>query len=231
MPVFIYDAVEPNGKALSGEVKSENLHKAKLYLKSKKLEIVSLKQKLVQRKFVKSKIKEIEVLFFTRQLSFLLGAGVSLIQSIEICRETTNSVHLKSILLKMIKQLQAGKSFSQCLKQRPDIFSDFYINMISCAEKTGSFDEVLKDLANYMEKSYKTKSKIKSAMIYPVVVFFIGMLLVTGLIVFIVPRFSIMYGDKSLPILTQSLFSLSDIMRNNPLILVGIFLVLPILIY
>ena len=232
MPTFIYNAVQLNGKTLSGQVKAESLRKAQLQLKIKKLEVISIEEKSVAF-FSKGgkKVKKTVLFFFTRQLSFLLEAGVSLIQALEMCSESCSSPVLKNALKGIIVQLEAGKSLSQCLKLRSDIFDEFYVNMVVCAEETGLLDQVLNDLADYMEKAEKIRSRVKSAMMYPIVVLIISTLIVTGLIVFIVPRFSNMYGDKGLPALTQALVSLSDLMRNNPLFLVTIFLGTPFCFY
>ena len=232
MPTFIYNAVEPNGKAISGKIKAEDLRKAQFNLKIKRLEVVSIEEKAIISSFVKNrKVKKTVILFFTRQLSFLLDAGVSLIQALDMCIDSCSSVQFKSALVGVIKQLEAGRSLSRCLKMRPDIFDEFYVNMVVCAEETGRLDQVLGDLADYMEKAEKIKNRVKSAMMYPVVVLIISALIITGLIVFIVPRFSSMYGDKGLPALTQALVSLSEIMRSNPLLFAVIFFGAPFGLY
>ncbi|MCZ0932584.1 MAG: type II secretion system F family protein, partial [Oligoflexia bacterium] len=232
MPTFIYNAIEKNGKAFSGQVKAEDIKKARLQLKLKRVDVISIEEKtIVPFSFGSKKVKKTVIFFFTRQLSFLLDAGVSLIQALEMCIETSSSIVFKDVLNGIIKQLEAGRSLSKCLKMRPDVFDDFYVNMVVCAEETGLLDQVLKDLADYMEKAEQIKSRVKSAMMYPVVVLAISLLIITGLIVFIVPRFANMYGDKGLPTLTQALVSLSDLMRNNPLPLIAAFLGIPLFMY
>ena len=232
MPVFTYSAIDKNGRAFTDEIKTESLEKARLHLKIKKVHVISIKEKSAAPFFkAKKKVKKTEIFFFTRQLSFLLDAGVSLIQSLEMCIDSSNSPELKEILSQTIYQLKAGRSLSNCLKLRSDIFDDFYVNMVVCAEETGMLDQILKDLADYMEKAEQIRSRVKSAMMYPITVLLISFLIIAGLIVFIVPRFSNMYGDKALPVLTQALVSLSDIMRSNPLPILGTLLGVPLLIY
>ena len=232
MPVFTYSAIDKNGRAFTDEIKTESLEKARLQLKIKKVHVISIKEKSAVPFFkAKKKVKKTEIFFFTRQLSFLLDAGVSLIQSLEMCIDSSNSPELKEILSQTIYQLKAGRSLSNCLKLRSDIFDDFYVNMVVCAEETGMLDQILKDLADYMEKAEQIRSRVKSAMMYPITVLLISFLIIAGLIVFIVPRFSNMYGDKALPVLTQALVSLSDIMRSNPLPILGTLLGVPLLIY
>ena len=232
MPVFIYNAIEKNGRVVSGQIRSQSLESARRALKIHKIDPISIKEKAIFSFFSKRrKVKTSVVLFFTRQLSFLLEAGVSLIQALEMSISNSSSPAFKEALVGIKGQLEGGRSFSKCLQIRRDIFDDFYINMIVCAEETGLLDQVLKDLADYMEKVEMIKSRVKSAMMYPIVVLVVSFLIIMGLIIFIVPRFSNMYGDKGLPALTQALVSLSDMLRNNPMPFIGFFLGAPLLIY
>ena len=167
MPAFIY-SIERDGKLIQGKIKAKNIQLAKVRLKSRSINPVYIKeQPLIPFFSGGGKIKQTVVLFFTRQLSFLLGSGVSLIQALEMCIATSEKEEFKQILRMILNQLESGKSFSKCLRSRPDVFDGFYVNMIVCAEETGLLDHVLSDLANYMEKSEMVRSKVKSAMMYP----------------------------------------------------------------
>ena len=232
MPVFIYN-IEKNGKLVKGEIKAKSLQVAQIKLKSRNIDPIYIKEKaLVPFLSGGGKVKTTVVLFFTRQLSFLLGSGVSLIQSMEMTASTIDNVYFKQVLRHIIKQLEGGKSFSKALKTRPDIFNGFYVNMIVCAEETGLLDQILKDLADYMEKAEAVKSKVKSASMYPIIVLVISFLMISGIIMFIVPKFADLYqgGSASLPALTQLLVNLSDMMRNNSFLLFGTIIAIPITI-
>ena len=230
MPVFIYN-IERRGQLVKGEIKARSLQLAQIKLKSRNIDPIYIKQKpLIPFFSGGGGVKSTVVLFFTRQLSFLLGAGVSLVQSLEMCVSTIDHLHFKQVLQSIVKQLEAGKSFSQALKTRPDIFSGFYVNMIVCAEETGLMDQVLKDMADYMEKSESIKSKVKSASMYPAIVMFISLSIISGIIIFIVPKFEALYAGNggTLPALTQSMVRLSDLMRNNTMTLLASIVMIPI---
>lgn len=232
MPVFVYN-VEKNGQLVKGEIKAKSLQLAQIKLKSRNIDPVYIREKpLIPFFSGGGGVKTTVVLFFTRQLSFLLGAGVSLIQSLEMTVETIDNVNFKAVLQHIIKQLEAGKSFSRALRARPDIFTGFYVNMIVCAEETGLLDQVLTDLADYMEKAEAIKSKVKSASMYPIIVLVISISIISGIIMYIVPKFAALYaGSKNgLPALTQALVSLSDTMRNNGLLLLGLAIAIPVAI-
>ena len=217
MAVFVYH-VEKNGQIVKNTIQAKTLQLARLKLNAQKIDPIFIKEKPMVSFFSGGgKIKTGVVLFFTRQLSFLLQSGVSLIQSLEMCINTASSPLFKEALKQIVKQLEGGQSFSRCLKARSDIFDGFYVNMIVCAEETGLLDQVLKDLANYMEKVEMIKSRVKSAMMYPVIVLMISLCIIIGIIVFVVPQFAALYADKGgLPALTQAFVSLSDFFKRQP---------------
>ena len=231
MAVFVYH-VERKGNLVKGEIRAKTLQIARLKLNAQQINPVYIKEKPMIAFFAGgSRVSSTNILFFTRQLSFLLQSGVSLVQSLQMCIESTETPAFKDALIQIVKQLEAGQSFSKCLRARPDIFDGFYVNMIVCAEETGMLDQVLKDLANYMEKAEMVKSRVKSAMMYPAVVLGISLCIITGIIIFVVPQFSALYGDKGLPALTQAFVSLSELLRGNPLPFIGTLIGVPLFIF
>ena len=232
MPVFTYN-VEQGGKLIKGQIKAKNIQIAKIRLKARRIDPVYIREKpLIPFFSGGGAVKKTVILFFTRQLSFLLNSGVSLIQSLEMCISTSENEHFKQVLRTTLKQLEGGKSFSKCLEGRPDIFDGFYVNMVVCAEETGLLDQVLTDLANYMEKAEMVRSRVRSAMMYPVIVLAISLTIITMIILFVVPQFEALYaGVGGLPALTQAFVNLSHLLRNNPLPLIVVLVGVPIGIY
>ena len=220
MPVFIYN-IEKEGQLVKAEIKAKNLQLAKIKLKSRHITPVYIKEKpLIPFFGGGGKIKKTSVLFFTRQLSFLLSSGISLVQSLEMCIATSEEAGFKEVLKYVLGQLEAGKSFSKSLRARPDVFDGFYVNMIVCAEETGLLDKVLQDLSDYMEKAEAVKSKVKSAMMYPIIVLAISFSIIIGIIMVVVPKFESLYSSSGgqLPALTQAFVHLSNALRHNSLI-------------
>ena len=233
MAAFIYH-FEKNGQIIKDKITAKNLHIAKLKLKVRNIDVVYIKQQpLIPFISGGGKIKSRNLLFFTRQIAFLLNAGVSLIQSLEMTVDTTSDLQLKNILRHIVKDLERGKSLSQAMRMYPHVFDGFYVNMIICAETTGLLDQILRDLGNYIEKREMIKSRVKSAMMYPVIVLCISLLIISGIILYVVPKFASLYGSSGseLPALTQSLMNLSNLMKSNPLLLAGVFFGVPIALY
>lgn len=233
MPVFTYN-VEQNGKLVKDEIKAKSLQIAKMKLKSRHIDPVYIKEKpLIPFFSGGGNVKRTTVLFFTRQLSFLLGSGVSLIQALQMCISTSDNESFKEVLRTTLRQLEGGKSFSRCLRARPDIFDGFYVNMIVCAEETGLLDQVLKDLADYMEKADAIASKVKSAMMYPAIVLLISFSIITGIILYVVPQFESIYASSGgqLPTLTQAFVNLSHLLKDNTIIFIACLIGIPIIAY
>ena len=232
MPVFIYH-VERDGRLIKGEIKARNLQIANIRLKARRLDPVYIKEKSLIPFFAGgSAINKKTVLFFTRQLSFLLGAGVSLVQALEMCISTNEDQNFKYVLQRLLKQLEAGKSLSKCLRSRPDVFDGFYVNMVVCAEETGLLDQILKELADYMEKAELLKSRVRSAMMYPAIVLAISISIITGIIYFVVPKFAALYANSGgLPALTQAFVNLSDLLRSHPFVLLFVLVGIPLFLW
>ena len=227
MPVYIYHA-EKGGQLRKGTLKARSQQMVSQYLKSKKMDPVYIVEKpLLPFMGGVKKVKTRDLLNMTRQLSFLLGSGVPLLQALSMLTDIIKaSPQLKKSLKHIRKKLEAGSSFTRALKGFPHIFSSFYINMVACAEETGLLDQILTDLADYMEKTEEIKSKIKSPMMYMGIVLFISLCITAGIIIFVVPTFKSLYEGSggNLPALTQSLVNLSDLMRERwQLVLVVFF--------
>lgn len=217
MPTFKYRATY-QGKIVNGELKAKSLQVANLKLKSKNLDPIFVVEKPLLPIFSKgSQIASTDIILMTRQLSFLLDSGISLIQSfdivVSIIANPTLKIHIKDIA----KQMQGGSSFSRALRSKPMVFDGFYVNMVICGEETGNMDTILDELATYMEKSENIKSRVKSAMWYPAAVLAISMAIVVALLVFVVPKFQEIYGSsgQELPAITQIFIDLSMALRTQ----------------
>ena len=233
MPIFVYH-IEKKGKLIKNKIEAKNLQLARLKLNARKIDPIYIKKQSLRTYFAGGgRINKTSLLFFTRQISFLLNAGISLVQALEMTVDTTDDNILKDILRKITKDLERGKSFSQALKSYPHIFNGFYVNMVFCAEETGLLDQILNELAGYIEKSEKIKSRVKSAMMYPIIVLTISILIISGIILFVVPQFANLYSSSggNLPGLTQSLVNLSELMRGSPLLLAALFFGIPFALF
>jgi type IV pilus assembly protein PilC len=230
MPTYSYQAKAFNGKVTQGSIEASNEAEARVKLRAKKLIPIKIMASGVGRSSsaegarvsrVKVKSKDLQV--FTRQLSVLISSGVPLLQAIEVLSESPRGKGLDVALKKIVADISEGKKLGTAFKSHPNVFSKFYINMLIAGEEGGVLDKVLLRLAMYIEKSVKLQGKIKGAMMYPVVVMFIALGVVTGLLVFVVPTFVEMFksSGQQIPPLTQTVINISEFVRDKWYVVIG----------
>ncbi|CAN5422089.1 type II secretion system F family protein [soil metagenome] len=176
---------------------------------------------LFQKKTVKPKI----LMVFTRQLATLIDAGLPLLRGLNVLAKQERDVVLKGTILRLADSVQGGSTFSESLGQHPKIFNKLYVNMVKAGELGGVLELVLTRLAEFQEKAQRVKNKVKSAMIYPVIVLSLAMIIMAFLLVFIVPKFESIFhemlGDKPLPAITQFVIGISRFMQEHWLPIIG----------
>jgi type IV pilus assembly protein PilC len=164
-------------------------------------------------------IKAEELATFTRQLATLLDAGLPLLRALEVMIRQERNLRFQAVLEQIADQVKSGNTFSDGLAQHPKIYDRLYVNMVRAGEAGGVLDVVLSRLAGFMEKAQKTKKKVKSAMVYPVVVVGVAVSIVALLMVVVVPKFQTIFDDMldgaALPGPTQLVVGVSNFMRGN----------------
>jgi len=143
--------------------------------------------------FGRVKIKRITQ--FTRQLSTLQDAGLPLLRSLQILETQQKPGKLKSILGDIVEDVEAGSTLSDAMAKHPKAFDRLYSKMVNAGEIGGVIDIILQRLANFMEKAQRLRAKIKGAMIYPVLVIIIAVVIVTGIMYFVIPKFQDIFND------------------------------------
>jgi type IV pilus assembly protein PilC len=180
--------------------------------------------------FQKRTVKAKTLMVFTRQLATLIDAGLPLLRGLNVLAKQERDVFLKNTINQVADSVQGGSTFSESLALHPKIFNKLFINMVKAGELGGVLELVLGRLAEFQEKAQKVKNKVKSAMIYPVIVLSLAMIIMAFLFVFIVPRFESIFhdmlGDKPLPAITKSVIGISGFMQDHCLILIGAIVVL-----
>jgi len=178
--------------------------------------------------FFAGRVKPKQLMVVTRQLATLLDAGVPLLRGLQILLKQEPHPTLRKALSSVQESVEGGSTFAEALTQQSRVFSNFYINMVRAGEAGGVLEEVLERLAEFMEKSERLKSKIKAAMVYPIVVLIVAMCILTFMVVKIVPEFAKVFqgmlgNNTSLPWLTRFVMNFSDFAVHRGIwIVVGI---------
>jgi type IV pilus assembly protein PilC len=175
--------------------------------------------------FQKKTVKPKTMMIFTRQLATLIDAGLPLLRGLNVLAKQERDAVLKKTINALAESVQGGSTFSEGLAQHPRLFNDLYVNMVRAGELGGVLEVVLTRLAEFQEKAQKIKNKVVAAMVYPLIVLVLAVGIMTFLMIFIVPRFEMIFhdmlGDKPLPAITLFVIGVSDFMQNHWGILLG----------
>ena len=222
MITFSYQARDMSGKIVSGIQDALNEDNAVTSLMSRGLMVLSLQQKSIATKARKKtwSVKETDLVLFTRQLSTMIEAGISLVQALTALYDQCDPKRQKSlrhIISDVTTRVQGGETFHESIAKHPRVFDRLFVSMVKAGEHGGLLAEILDRLAGFLEASARLRKKVKSAMTYPVIVICIAMAITTFLIVKVVPIFGEIFKDfgSKLPAPTQFLIDVSDFMRGE----------------
>lgn len=157
-----------------------------------------------------------DILNFTNQLAVMIRAGISLQDSLESIGEQNENSKFKVVIFDLKNRIEAGQSFSQALAEHPQTFSDLYINMVAAAEISGSLSGMLQKLAEYLDNEAETRSQVRGAMVYPIIIAFMAVTVTIFLLCFVLPRFTAIFAGKEhlLPTPTKALMATSAFLRG-----------------
>jgi len=231
---FEYKVRDRAGKLTTGKLDAENTAQVASKLKSMGYAPVSITQANagLNREISfggKKKIKLKDLAIFSRQFATMINSGLSLLRALSILTEQTENKELARVIGEVRNDIETGNSLSAAMAKHENVFPPLMVNMCKAGEVGGFLDSVLLQIAENFEAEVKLKSKIKSAMTYPVVVFVIAILAVVGMLLFIVPVFAGMFEDLGgeLPAPTKVLVFLSGAMKiMAPLGFVGLIVFL-----
>jgi type II secretory pathway component PulF len=157
-----------------------------------------------------------DILHFTNQLAVMIRAGISIQDALEGIGEQHNNAKFKAVIRDLRVRIEEGNSFSQALAEHPQVFNNLYINMVAAAEASGSLSDMLQKLAEYLDQETETRSQVKSAMVYPVIIAVMAVAVTIFLLCFVLPRFTAIFRGKEhlLPMPTVILMATSAFLRH-----------------
>jgi len=208
---YRYEAIDPSGLRVKGVEEAITTGAAHLALLEQGLQPVTLNEKrsILQFEITRRKVPRPDVMNFTRQLAVFIRSGIPIMEALEVILEETQNKLLRGILLQMVDDLRAGDTFAIAASTHPEAFPAFYIGILESAELTGNLDGVLSQLADYIDRDMKARSKITSALIYPAVVTVMAVVTIIILGNFVLPRFVVFFNSlhAKLPFITQLLLN------------------------
>ena len=161
-------------------------------------------------------VSDKDIVIFTRQFATMIDAGLPLVQALEILSTQVENKFFAKTLETIKSDVESGSTYADALKKHPKAFSDLYANMVAAGESGGILDTILNRLATYIEKAMKLKKKVKSAMVYPLVVTSIAVICIAVIMIFVVPTFAKMFTQMggTLPLPTLFVMKLSSFLAG-----------------
>lgn len=235
MARFAYTAITKDGKTSHGKVEAVDRQTLVSILTKQGLKPVVIKLDSGRGRRTKSKkVKLKDLVVFTRQLSTMVAAGVPLTRSMSTLQTQTDNKYFKQVVAGIMKDVEGGLALGDAFAKYPNVFSDVYVNMVRAGEAGGILDEILKRLASQVEQDASMRKKVKSAMMYPIVIFSITILAFFGIMLFVIPKIGKILKDlggegAQLPVYTRALLGISSFFQQNAIIIfpilgIGIFL-------
>jgi len=241
MPKFAYIARDSKGTKVTGIEEASSADELISRLQLRNLVVVNIIPELKkeapaatlqasgrQRRYRRYGVTGDDLVIFSRQLSTLLAAGVTILKSLDIISRQVYSRKFYNVLKELQKHMEAGLSFHEGMSKYPNIFSELWSNLVESGEASGNLAVVLNRLASYLERRAAFKRKIISSLIYPAILMVVGIGALLFLTIKIIPTFAELFKgfDVKLPFLTQMLIQVSYIIRKGILVIIGIIVVL-----
>jgi type IV pilus assembly protein PilC len=218
MASYSYIARETaSGREIRSSVEAATEQAAVAALLNRNLLVVSIEERMSKKGRTKGgKVSLNELVVFTRQLATMIDAGIAIVQSLQALSEQATSKVMRDVIRDICSRVESGESFSESLQKHPKTFNKLYYSMVAAGEKGGLLAEILARLATYLESSARLRRKVKSAMMYPLVVSTVAIGITIFLLVKVVPVFKDVYSSfgAKLPAPTQMLISLSDFVAH-----------------
>ena len=230
MAKFRYLATTETGTRARGVATATSLKTAMAGLVEQGFTVSQLKPKRSVLKFeiTKEKLPQGELMHFSRQLSAFVRAGIPLIEALEVIEEEADDKTLRMVIQGVRESLITGETFSEALRPYETLFPKFYVDMVRAAELTGSLDDVLSELSGYIKRDLEARNKIKSALVYPLVILVMAIGTVTVLATFVLPRFRDFFAgfNATLPLPTRMLIKFTDFVSNDWIYIVAALVLL-----
>lgn len=225
MPVYEYKAFNAAGQSKTGICDADTAREAREKLRRDNFHVVSLR--VIEQQddegrrfsfggFLKTRKKTGELAMVTRQFSVLLQSGIPMNEALRALTEQIQNKGMETIFRDVREKISAGSSLAEAMGHHPSVFDDLYVNMVKAGEAAGNVDVVLKRLAEYLMKQNRLRNKVGAALMYPMVMVGVGVIVVSILMVFVVPKIVnlVLARGEDLPASTELLIAISNFLTN-----------------
>ncbi|HCC06511.1 TPA: hypothetical protein DEP94_04145 [Candidatus Nomurabacteria bacterium] len=218
--IFHYTAINQEGTKVEADINGTTLDNAISLLQKKGLSIVDIKEKVEASAFdfsnlriFKQKIHQKDIVIFSRQVATLFEAGVSALKAFRLLAAENDNLALQEQLIGVADDIEGGISLSDALAKRPVLFSTFYVSMVKAGEESGKLNEAFLYLADFMDRDYELRQKVKKALTYPSFVVGTFIVIMIAMFTFVIPKMAALFAEQGaeLPMVTQIVLGISNI--------------------
>jgi type IV pilus assembly protein PilC len=218
MPKYKYVATNTSGASVTGVVDAASAVRARNDLLGRDLLVVDVKERksFTQIEITTKKIKPADLMVFSRQMASFLRAGIPILDALEMLTEDASNKILQQMLVEVADALRAGTTFADSVAEHSALFPSYYIGILRSAELTGNLDIVLDQLASYIERDLEASRAVKSALLYPAVIFALSIATVLLLVIYVLPKFQTFFKSfhAKLPLPTRMLLAIGNFFAN-----------------
>tara|TARA_R110001583_G_scaffold42735_2_gene135872 strand:+ start:21127 stop:22359 length:1233 start_codon:yes stop_codon:yes gene_type:complete len=224
---FKWTGINRKGKKISGELQAESAAEIKAELRKQGVNVTKTKKKAKPLLSIGNKISPMDIAIVSRQIATMLGAGVPLVQSLQMIAKSNEKAPLRELMSSIANEVASGTPLSQTLRGHPKYFDDLYCDLVDAGEQSGALESIYDRISIYKEKSEVLKSKIKKAMFYPAAVLTVAGLVTMLLLLFVIPQFKDIFEGfgAQLPAFTLFVLAISDAVQSYWYIILAIVMV------
>src|SRR5436190_7494930 len=190
--LFVWEGTDRNNKPMRGETRGASETVVTTNLRRQGIRVTKIRRQTYRGG---RSISDKDMTFFTRQLATMLKAGVPLLQAFEIVARGHSNARFSRLMMDIKSKVETGSSLSQAFREYPGHFDELYCNLVQAGEASGTLDAILDRLATYKEKILAIKSKIKSAMFYPISVVTVAIVVIWIIMIFVIPSFKKVFSS------------------------------------
>ncbi len=226
--IYTWTGIDKNGKKLKGEIPASNANQVRMELRKQGIKPGTIRKK-PKPLFggAGKKITAGDIAMFSRMLATMIASGVPLVQAFDIIASGSSNPNFRNMLKSIKNSVESGSTLTEALAGHPEQFDSLYINLVHAGEQAGVLDQLLDTIATYKERVEEIKGKIKKALFYPAMVLILAVVVSAVLLIFVIPQFEKIFKGfgADLPAFTQMLINLSQLLRENVLIVLATLVV------
>lgn len=234
MPIYTYKGLDKTGKEVKSSMNAESVIQAKSKIRQSGVMLIDIKEKKAKKNSansvsIGSPVNIEDIALMTRQLATLVKAKIQIVESLQALQDQVDNEYLRVVISEVKQDVNEGSSLAKAMAKHPKVFNNVYVNMVEAGEASGTLEVVLLRLADFSEAQMRLRNRIRSAMLYPLIMILVGSSLISLIFILVIPKLSKIFTSMKmeLPLPTKISINISNFMQSYwwsiPIILFCLF--------